>query len=263
MAAVPAPSVPMRTDLKVAGVLAIAGALAVAALFPYLMVVMPQLLAKIPASIPLPLLIVLQTLQAGVLLGVLAFAGLRMGHPVGLGAPWLTAWLSRAPRPRPTWALAIALGLLSGVAIVGLDPLFLPHMPAPLHALPAPTATANAGVGFLASFYGGIGEEVQLRLFLMTGLVFALWLFTRRRTAPWMYWLAIVVAAVLFGAGHLPAAAQLWPLDGVVIARTLLLNGLGGVVFGWLYWKRGLEAAMIAHFSTDLVLHVFAPLFAG
>ena len=49
-------------------------------------------------------------------------------------------------------------------------------------------------------------------------------------------------------------------MDGVVIARTLLLNGIGGVAFGWLYWKRGIEAAMLAHFSTDLVLHVIAPL---
>jgi membrane protease YdiL (CAAX protease family) len=38
-----------------------------------------------------------------------------------------------------------------------------------------------------------------------------------------------------------------------------LLNGIGGVVFGWLYWKKGLESAMIAHFSADIVLHVLLP----
>jgi membrane protease YdiL (CAAX protease family) len=42
----------------------------------------------------------------------------------------------------------------------------------------------------------------------------------------------------------------------MVILRAVLLNGLGGIVFGYLYWKRGLEAAMIAHFSADIVLHV-------
>jgi membrane protease YdiL (CAAX protease family) len=255
--------VPMKTDLRLAGVFALAGALAVAAIFPYLMVVMPELMAKVPASIPLPLLIAAQMLQAGLLLGLLAFAGLRMGHHVGLGAPWLTAWLMDAPRPRVAWLLAIGLGLLSGIAIVGLDPFFMSQMPAALHALPAPEASTSAGTGFLASFYGGIGEELQLRLFLMTGVVFGLWLLARRRSAPWMFWLAIVIAALLFGAGHLPAAAQMWPLDSVVIARTLLLNGLGGFVFGWLYWRRGIEAAMIAHFSADLVLHVFAPLISG
>ena len=34
------------------------------------------------------------------------------------------------------------------------------------------------------------------------------------------------------------------------------MNGIPGVAFGWLYWQRGLEAAMVAHFSADLVLHV-------
>ena len=50
------------------------------------------------------------------------------------------------------------------------------------------------------------------------------------------------------------------PLTPLVITRAILLNGIGGVVFGWLYWKRGLEAAMIAHFSADIVLHVLLAL---
>lgn len=32
-------------------------------------------------------------------------------------------------------------------------------------------------------------------------------------------------------------------------------------VFGWLYWKKGLESAMIAHFSADIIIHVCLPLF--
>ena len=32
------------------------------------------------------------------------------------------------------------------------------------------------------------------------------------------------------------------------------------VVFGWLYWKRGLEMAIVAHFGADIVLHVITPL---
>lgn len=259
----PAPYFPVLTYLKIAAVLAVAGALATAALFPYLMVVMPQMLAKLPASIPLPLLVVLQMGQAFLLLGVLAFLGLLMGHPLGLGAPWLQAWLSRLPKPDIAWKSAILLGLAAGVVIIGIDAFFMPHMPPALQALPPPDTAASAGVGFLASFYGGIGEEIMMRLFVLTAVVFFAWVLFQRKTAPWMFWLAIVVAAGVFGAGHLFAAAKMWPLDTVVVARTLLLNGLVGVVFGWLYWKRGLEAAMIAHFSADLVLHVFAPLFSG
>jgi hypothetical protein len=35
-----------------------------------------------------------------------------------------------------------------------------------------------------------------------------------------------------------------------------VLNGIGGIVFGWLYWRNGLESAMTAHFSADIVVHV-------
>jgi hypothetical protein len=37
-------------------------------------------------------------------------------------------------------------------------------------------------------------------------------------------------------------------------------NGAPGVVFGWLYWRRGLYSAMLAHFGLDLVIKVFMPL---
>jgi len=118
----------------------------------------------------------------------------------------------------------------------------------------------SAWNGLLASFYGGIVEELLLRLFLMTLL---LWLVARLRGSappPAAFWAAIITAALLFGAAHLPAAAHIWGLDASVVARTLLLNGIGGLVFGWLYWKRGIEMAMLAHFATDVVLHVVAPL---
>ena len=74
---------------------------------------------------------------------------------------------------------------------------------------------------------------------------------------------AVVVAAIAFGAGHLPAAAKVWPLDTVVVTRTLLLNGIAGLVFGWFYVRHGLESAMLSHFCADLVLHVAAPLAMG
>jgi hypothetical protein len=71
---------------------------------------------------------------------------------------------------------------------------------------------------------------------------------------------ANILAAVLFGLGRLPILTLLVPLTPLVIARTVVLNGLLGIIFGWLYWKRGLEAAMISHFSADIVLHVLLAL---
>jgi membrane protease YdiL (CAAX protease family) len=71
-------------------------------------------------------------------------------------------------------------------------------------------------------------------------------------------WIAIALTALLFGALHLPIMAQLTPLTSIVVTRVLLLNGFPGVLFGWLYWRKGLEAAMVAHFSADIILHVIA-----
>jgi membrane protease YdiL (CAAX protease family) len=124
-------------------------------------------------------------------------------------------------------------------------------------------AQPSAWKGLLASLYGGINEEILLRLGLMSILVWLGGLIARtpdRHPAPAVFWIANVLAAVLFGLGHLPATAVLVPLTPLVIARAIVLNGLAGIGFGWLYWKRGLEAAMLAHFSADIVLHVLLAL---
>ena len=248
-------------DLRLATVFGVLGAIAVALLFPYLLATMPATLeaAMAKTGTTLPVLVVAQAAQGLVLVGLLAYVGLRVGHRVGLGAPWLRALVMRRPRPRQAWLRAAALGAAAGVAILGLAPLFDAAMPANLQATPTAGAARASLAGLLASFYGGIAEEVMLRLFLMT---LATWLLARLagRPKPAVLWAAIVLAALLFGAGHLPAAAKIWPLDAVVVARTLLLNGVGGIVFGWLYWRQGFESAVVAHFSADLVLHVAAPL---
>jgi hypothetical protein len=38
--------------------------------------------------------------------------------------------------------------------------------------------------------------------------------------------------------------------------RALVLNGIAGIVFGYLYWRHGLEAAMIGHMSAHLVMQI-------
>ena len=247
----------MRSDLRLAGLLGVASGVATALLFPYLQLLMPEAFAKLP--MPLPVVVLLQSLQATVLLGLLAFCGLRMGHAVGLGLPWLQALFARRARVAQPWWLAATCGAAAALVVLGLDALFASAMPAPLQALPQPGG-AHAFAGFLASFYGGIAEEVMLRLFLVTLLAWGLSRFTGGRVRGWHLALAVLLAALAFGAGHLPAAAKLWPLDAIVVSRTLLLNGVAGLVFGWFYVRHGLESAMFSHFCADLVLHVAAPL---
>ena len=255
------PSPTIRQDLKLAATWGVLAGLSAAALIPYLAQVMPDRFAMIP--LPLAVVAAIQAVQTTVLIGVMAWLGLRMGHRVGLGSPVLHGRINLQRKPdwralRPLHAVVLGAGaaLLVVAASAVIDPL-LPEMLNPPAQIDAGTSAFN---GFLASFYGGIAEELQLRLFLMTLLV---WVVARLRKATppsWVYWAAIVIAALLFGVGHLPAAKQIWGLDAIVIARTISLNAIAGIAFGWLYWKRGLEMAVLAHFSADIVLHVLMPL---
>jgi hypothetical protein len=254
-------AVPTREpNLKLALLLGVAGALSALALFPYLLAFMPQKLAALP--VPLPVLMAAQLAQSALLCWLLAWSGLWLGAPYGLDAPWLRAWVYRRPRDpsrSARWWLAILLGLLAGLLVAGL--LLLDPKETAGHVV---TATGWAWRGFLASFYGGVVEEVLCRLFLVAAMVWLLARCNRRVARPWMFVLAIVLAALLFGAGHLPAAfATGMAHASLPIARIVLLNALVGVVTGGLFWKYGLEHAMLAHFCADLVLHVGMPLASG
>jgi len=119
-------------------------------------------------------------------------------------------------------------------------------------------------------FRGGAGTYSHLMAFSGTGsiagaLVVA-WLgkfiskTAEGKPTSAIFWIANILAAVLFGLGHLPATALLVSLTPLIIVRAIVLNGFVGIVCGWLYQTRGLEAAMISHFSADIVLHVLLAL---
>lgn len=65
-------------------------------------------------------------------------------------------------------------------------------------------------------------------------------------------WIAVVVAAAAFAAGHLPALAAVVEPTAPIVARTPGLNLLAGLVHGWLFWRRGLETAMLSHAATHV-----------
>jgi len=214
--------------------------------------------------LPLPILFFLQAVEAFVVLLFAVWAGLGTGSKVGLDSPFARALVYGLPRPpcsSKRLGVAAALGAAVGAVMLGGERLLF--MPAMERAGLGATPRIAAWKGLLVSFYGGITEELLLRLFAMSVLAWIGWrLFERARPAPSavVYWAANVMAAVLFGVGHLPAAASIWPLTPLVVARVVILNAAGGVVFGAIFWRWGVEHAMVSHFLTDIVLHV---IFAG
>lgn len=109
--------------------------------------------------------------------------------------------------------------------------------------------------------YGGIVEEVLMRWGLMTTLIWLPWRFLQKKAgSPRVSYVlgAIFFAALLFGAGHLPAAAALMGgnLTTSVVVFVILGNCVPGVMFGYLYWRYGIEAAMMAHALAHVVFHL-------
>ena len=158
--------------------------------------------------------------------------------------------------------LAASLGAALGALLLGLQAVLTPLLPEAVRRSYEAASIPSPWEGFLASISAGDNEEVLFRLGLVTLFVFlgARLLRQGDRPTTGVVWTAMVLATLLFGAVHLPHAAALGGgLPASLKAFVLLGNGLGGLVFGWLYWKRGLLAAVTAHFAVDLVLHAIAP----
>jgi hypothetical protein len=254
---------------KIFFILWVAAILATLAVLPYVFEMQSDLIALVPIS--LPALIAIQIVQSGILFAILIFIGLILMKRIGLSTPILDAATNGetyADKFSAILPISIALGVIASLFIVGLDayvfqPALLRELGDKANALNLQTSQPAAWKGFLASFYGGITEELLLRLFVMS--LFA-WLgsFINKtsdgKPTHIIFWIANILAAILFGIGHLPAVSVLLPLTTLVVIRTVVLNAVGGIIFGWLYQSRGLESAMIAHFSADIVLHVLLAL---
>ena len=102
--------------------------------------------------------------------------------------------------------------------------------------------------------YGGVVEEVMLRLFLMSLIAFALWKLSRRaEITNNQLIIANLIAAILFSAGHLPATVISIGITPMIIARCFIMNGGYGLIFGRLYRKYGIHYAMLAHAGVHII----------
>ncbi len=207
-----------------------------------------------------------------VILGIASLVGLFTARKTGLGLPFVEGWLGKNPvRDQLKRAILTALvaGVMVSLLLIVIDVVvFTPYLEAATgvrdaNMLNPDLKRASPEYGFLAAISAGITEEVVFRLL---GVSVIAWLggliFKDAEGHPksFVLWLAILVMGVLFGLAHLQTPAMMgWELSSAAINRALVLNSIGGLVYGWMYWKRGLESAMLTHFSTDLVLHVLVP----
>ena len=213
----------------------------------------PEKLETVP---PLGILMLLQGLQYSVLLAISILIGIGCAYRVGLRSHLIDHWVFHTAKS-PSFAVemkwSLGVGAATAIVLFLLDWLMQPALPEALRA----ANTESSGLNLLTAMsYGGITEEILMRWGLMSLLVWIAWKGLKQGvTLPsqGIYQGAIVLAALVFGLLHLPATAAIAPLTTVVIIRALLLNGIAGIAFGWLFWQYSLEAAMLAHIS----VHVF------
>ena len=207
----------------------------------------------------LTLLKVLSMIQPTAILSIAVLIGVSLAAKVGLSVPVAESIASKGnwfAALKPQIVPGIIGGIVGGVAIVLIAAASKPFLPAEAVALigeftkllPLPTR-------FL---YGGITEELLLRWGLMTLIVWAAWrLFQKGQGSPkgWYFVAAILVSSLVFGIGHLPVAFMLFPEPTLALKLFVVAaNSTFGLIAGWLYWKIGLESAMIAHILTHIVL---------
>jgi hypothetical protein len=216
-----------------------------------------------PAIPPALIILFAGAVQGGLLVAIALYLGLLVSRAVGLGMPVLDAVYSGQPTAESLLAMlpaSLLVGFVGGALLMAVEQIvFRPRLPVQLRQ-------ADKRIPFwkrlLACFYGGFVEEILMRLFVFAGfawLIGLVWKSPAGLPSVGAFWIANILANVLFGLGHLPTTARLTPLTPLVVARAVILNSMIGLGCGFLFMAYGLEAAIIAHFSADIVIHLIAP----
>lgn len=245
-------------------ILLIAAVGGVVASFPFVFSLYADKLADSP--VPLPALLALALLQNTVFMGVIIAVGLLLTRKLGLpGTPLIEDWRSGkgiGERLRAIILPALTTGLGVGVTVLLLLHLLLqkelPQLP------PGKAASVAVWKRLLICFYGGLTEEIMMRIFLFSLLAWLLskvWRSSDGVPTRRVIWVATIILALLFGLAHLGSVIPLMPLTFNILLGALLLNGIASVAFTSLYLRRGLEASILAHFTADIIIWVIGPSF--
>lgn len=178
---------------------------------------------------------------------VCGFLGYLLSDRIGLVRPFRFA--------KKPLCMTLAVSLIGG-AVLSLDAWTFGRWIQKVGASYAATGMFDADTWIASILYGGIIEEVMMRLFFMSLIAFLVWkiFFKKRETVPTGVLIAAnVAAALLFAAGHIPATRMTFgALTPLLLLRCFLLNGAFGMLFGRLYRKYGIRYAMLSH----LLLHI-------
>ena len=253
----------IEQSIRVSSYLFILGFLGVVSIVPLI----SQLLDLSPQPLVLPLIAIqiISVLQGAVFLLLMIWLGCVFSKKVGLTTPVITA-LARSQgvlkELKPQIIPALIGGIVGGLFLSLLLSAASPYLPAEYLS-----ATETVAVSWYAKIlYGGITEEILIRWGLMSFLVWAIYRLSQTNGSKihsHNFVIAIILSSLVFGLAHLPALFALVPevVPDVTIALLAFIvsgNAVFGFIAGYLYWKRGLECAMVAHIVAHTTLIIMA-----
>jgi hypothetical protein len=99
----------------------------------------------------------------------------------------------------------------------------------------------------------GLSEEVLYRFGLLTLFAWALSGILPAKHASYAVAAAVILQAILFGYAHVSEGIMQLPVGGTLMQVAIAPETWVGIVFGYWYVRFGLEAAVIAHATADLL----------
>jgi membrane protease YdiL (CAAX protease family) len=197
---------------------------------------------------------ILVLINPSIILLLLISVGVALYDKLGFSLPLIEPLLGKESNLKINFLdilkSGVALGIVAGIFIVIVFKSFQPFLPLTL----TDTSSQNNLNIITKLLYGGVTEELMMRFGLMTLITWIIFKISKKLNDT-TFWIGILIASIVFALGHLPIVFQMvGTLDLPVYAYIILGNSLGGLIFGYLYWKKGLESAIIAHAFTHLTM---------
>ncbi|MEI4622609.1 CPBP family intramembrane glutamic endopeptidase [Bacillus cereus] len=198
--------------------------------------------------------ILIVSIQSGILYaGIMGFFGYVLADKVNL--------LKKFNFAKRNVLITVGISTVASLFFIILDNFIFARM---MPEVAATYTKDNYSLLYLVTsvIYGGVLEEIMVRLFIMSLISFILWkLFARSKEKEnipvWIFVCANILSALLFAAGHIPATILTFgALNTLLLIRCFLLNGIFGMIFGWLYQKMGLQYAIIAHALVHAIRYI-------
>ncbi|MBP1908461.1 CPBP family glutamic-type intramembrane protease [Methanolobus bombayensis] len=208
-------------------------------------------------AMAVPVILASQFARSTVIFLAGIFTGLYLGKKVGLKTPVLNSLFEDRHLPfdfKPAFTQSLIFGIIISLFILILDTLiFTRYSESLLIYLTTPPLWER----ILYSVYISVVEEIVLRFFLVTLLVWISWKIKKTsqgNPTDIGVWISIIIVSSIYALIYLFFSRE--NMDIALAMRIAVFNWVAGTGFGWIYWKKGLEYSIIANFVATAMLFV-------